>query len=179
MVLHTEAYWQSRSYRMNQPHSIYSDILAIADALKDKFGADIRSLPARDLEKEISKHPGGVRLQIDGLPPPRGESFRRKELREAMRAGNEEAGEELATLSPTFEIDALESRVMTTGVDISHQPTANAQLRPRSEHRESEDRALSPLLGLEDEISRIHSHYASTDHSALSTLDGDLRSQEI
>lgn len=167
VALHTEAYWESRSYRLNQPHSIYSDILAIADALESKFGSDVRSLPIKDLDKKISRHAGGIRLQVDGLPPRRGEVFRHKELRQALQAGNEDAGEEVATMSGALDDEASGSQAVATGVELSHLPPTNSQLRPRSEYIDLEGRAPSPLLGLEDEILRIHSRYSSSEHGTL------------
>jgi hypothetical protein len=166
-ILQVEVYWQGQWHRLNQPYSIYSDILAIASSLEAKFGSDVRDIPVRDLEGKISGHRGGIRLQTDGLP------LSRRDVHEARcqayQAGPQAGGElENLTAQPSGRASEAD---LTLSSATDHSDQTAIATRPRPEYGidgvEEEERAESPLPGLESEMSRIHSRYSSNEDATL------------
>jgi hypothetical protein len=168
-AMQLEVYWQGHWHRFNQPHSIYSDILAIADSLEAKFGSQVRDLPVRDLDEKISGHRGGVRLQIDSLPLSRQEVHKAQvRAHQAGQKAGQQAGSELENLTPNYGGRASEAGgSLSFATNHSDQNVITTLPRPESGVDESEGRAESPLLGLESEITRIHSRYSSGEDATL------------
>jgi hypothetical protein len=70
ILLQTDVYWNSRSDRFHQSHSLYTDVLYLAEELKASFGGDIKE-SVRSPEafgKEVEHQKQGLRLEVDGLP---------------------------------------------------------------------------------------------------------------
>ena len=153
-------------------HSMYSDILTIASCFEAKFGSEIKDLSIKDLNERLGSHQGGVRLQTEGLPLSRGVTFRKNALHQAMQAGNEEAGEELAILTaklPGENSEMIPPLAAGGRVDLMAIDPACLAVATREER---DGRAESPLSGLQDEISRIHSQFSSDERSTLLPSEG-------
>jgi hypothetical protein len=126
ILLQTDVYWNSRSDRFHQTHSIYTDVLYLAEELKASFGGDIKD-HARSPEtfgKEVERQKQGLRLEVDGLPLSRWKLARAAKVaprngraapeytdslaRELRRLSSRD-GDQLAV--PTMEYKALTSTV--------------------------------------------------------------------
>lgn len=67
-VLHWELYCYSRSDRIDQPPSIYHDILELADELRSRLGNDVEEMSVKELERRVKSYQGGLTVQSDKLP---------------------------------------------------------------------------------------------------------------
>lgn len=128
--MQTEVFWHGRWYRIDQSYNIYSDILAIAASLEDKFGPETRDVPIKNLEWKIGKHRGGVRLQTEGTPLSRQVFHRCNELYQASKTGNEDAYEELKLLTANHGLRLPEAELILTHSEESHHPIEDAQYLP-------------------------------------------------
>ena len=166
-----DVYWHSRWYHLSQPHSIYSDILAIADCLEAKFGEGVRDLAVKDLDKKISGHPGGICLQTDSLPSTRSQ-LHRAEIRAYKAWRDTGAGTELNSLEPEPDDHELEASGRTlSGIGGAPNEFAvdNELLRLQSTSARSEESVEGQVLasGSETTIPRVYSRYSSAERITL------------
>jgi hypothetical protein len=70
ILLQTDVYWNSRSDRFHQSHSLYTDVLYLAEELKASFGGNVKdnSHSPKAFGKEVERQKQGLRLEVDGLP---------------------------------------------------------------------------------------------------------------
>jgi hypothetical protein len=75
ILLQTDVYWHSRHDRDHQSHSIYTDVLFLAEELKAAFGVDIKDhmQSPKLFRKRIEDTKEGVRLEVITLPLSRAE----------------------------------------------------------------------------------------------------------
>jgi hypothetical protein len=73
ILLQTDVYWNSRHDRNRQSHSIYTDVLYLAEELKKTFGQNIEDhmQSPKAFEKQVGKWKQGLRLGVLELPPSR------------------------------------------------------------------------------------------------------------
>ena len=73
ILLQTDVYWNSRHDRNHQSHSIYTDVLYLAEELKKTFGQNIEDhmQSPKAFEKQVGKWKQGLRLGVLELPPSR------------------------------------------------------------------------------------------------------------
>jgi hypothetical protein len=79
ILLQTDVYWNSRHDRDRQSYSIYTDVLYLAEELKNTFGQDIDNhmQSPEAFDKKVEKWKQGLRLDIRELPPSRWQEWRR------------------------------------------------------------------------------------------------------
>jgi hypothetical protein len=67
----------SRSDRTHQSYSLYTDILYLADELKEFFGPEVcrHSRSPEELDKKIARYKGGLRINTSELPKSRVQEF--------------------------------------------------------------------------------------------------------
>jgi hypothetical protein len=70
IVLQTDVYWNSRHDRDHQSHSIYTDVLYLAEELKNAFGQDVEDhmRSPKAFDKKIGNWKQGLRLDVRELP---------------------------------------------------------------------------------------------------------------
>jgi hypothetical protein len=85
IMLQTDVYHHSQSDRNYQSHSIYADILIIAETLKStpEYGLLDPLQSPKVLEEELGGRKHGIRFDMRGLPPPRADEAEAR--REKMR----------------------------------------------------------------------------------------------
>lgn len=71
ILLQADVYGNSRSAREVKPHSIYRDILFLANELRARLGQDAEFQPIEALEKQIDSCKNGIRVSTDDMPPSR------------------------------------------------------------------------------------------------------------
>ena len=73
ILLQTDVYWNSRSDRNHQSHSIYTDVLYLAEELKNTFGQNVEDhmQSSKAFDTRIGDWKQGLRLNISELPPSR------------------------------------------------------------------------------------------------------------
>jgi hypothetical protein len=127
ILLQTDVYWNSRSDRLHQSHSLYTDVLYLAEELKASFGGEAKSPKTFSKQVERQKHAHALRLETDGLPLSRWHEWRlARAAKAATRKGRAppkytdslahklwrlrpRKGDQLA--APTMEYEALTSTV--------------------------------------------------------------------
>jgi hypothetical protein len=90
ILLQTDVYWNSRHDRSHQTHSVYTDVLYLAEELKASFGGNIKDNARSPVAfgKEVERQKLGLRLEVDGLPLSRWhERSLTKAANAAMRKG--------------------------------------------------------------------------------------------
>jgi hypothetical protein len=112
IVLQTDVYWNSRHDRRHQSHSIYTDVLYLAQELKDTFGGKVEDhqQSPRSFEKRVDRWEQGLRLDVGELPLSRWQEWRLS--RAAKRADRKAkiAPASVDTHDPTLELRNLSSR---------------------------------------------------------------------
>lgn len=176
-----DVYWHSRWYHLSQPYSIYSDILAIADCLEAKFGEGVRDLAVKELDKKISGHPGGIRLQTDSLPGTRSQ-LHRAEIRAYKAWRDAGAGTELDSLGPEpdgHELEASGRPLSGIGGAPDEFAVDNELLRLQSASARSEESVEGQVLGLGSETTmpRAYSRYSSAERITLLVREDDFGSR--
>lgn len=70
ILLQTDVYWNSRHDRAHQHHSIYTDVLYLAEELKNAFGCDVDAhmRAPKAFAARIESRKQGLRLDPDNLP---------------------------------------------------------------------------------------------------------------
>ena len=111
ILLQTDVYWNSRSDRFHQSHSLYADVLFLTEELKAAFGRDSKdtALSPDALRKQVERRKQGLGLDVDELPMSR---WQERQLSRAAKAAARKA-EHCATEStgsPTHELRALSAR---------------------------------------------------------------------
>lgn len=101
ILLQTDVYWNSRHDRDHQSHSIYADVLYLAEELKKTFGHNVedhvRSPEAFD--KRVEKWKQGLKLDVRELPLSRWQEWRQSQA--AMHSHRKaKIASELRNMSP-------------------------------------------------------------------------------
>jgi hypothetical protein len=117
ILLQTDVYWNSRSDRYYQSHSLYADILYLAEELRAAFGRDLKdNMPSpKALRKQVESQKQGLSLDVDGLPMSR---WQERKLSRAIKAAarkQERAMESTGSL--TREVRALGARDAEQGTE--------------------------------------------------------------
>jgi hypothetical protein len=78
IALQTDVYWNSRHDRAHQSHSIYTDVLYLAEELKKTFGHNVEDhvRSPRAFDKRVKKWKQGLRLDVRELPLSRWQEWR-------------------------------------------------------------------------------------------------------
>lgn len=73
ILLQTDVYWNSIYDRYHQPHSIYTDVLYLAEELKAIFGSNVKDhlQSPTAFSKRVERYKQGLRLEVSELPPSR------------------------------------------------------------------------------------------------------------
>lgn len=111
ILLQTDVYWNSRSDRSHQSHSLYADALYLAEELKAAFGRALEdTAPSPEaLRRNVERRKQGLRLDVDELPMSRWQE--RRLSRAAGRAAAQKKGTATeSTGSLTHELSALSAR---------------------------------------------------------------------
>ena len=109
ILLQTDVYWNSRHDRNHQSHSIYTDVLYLAEELKKTFGQNIEDhmQSPKAFEKQVGKWKQGLRLGVLELPPSRWQE-RRLSLT-TRRATRKARKESPRAVEPTIELQNMSS----------------------------------------------------------------------
>lgn len=111
ILLQTDVYWNSRHDRDFQYHSIYTDILYLAEELKATFGDSVKDHLQSPLafEKRVETYKQGLRLDVHDLPLSRWQEWRlSRATKRADRKGTD-ATKQHAN-SPAHELHPLDSQ---------------------------------------------------------------------
>jgi hypothetical protein len=111
ILLQTDIYWNSRHDRDRQSHSIYTDMLYLAEELKNTFGHNIEAhmQSPKAFEKRVGEWKQGLRLDVRELPLSRWHEWR---LSRATKRANRKAKTAPALSNahdPTLELRNLNS----------------------------------------------------------------------
>ena len=70
VLLQTDVYWNSRHDRDHQPHSIYTDVLYLAEELKKTFGHNVEDhlRSPKAFDKRVERWKQGLKLDVRELP---------------------------------------------------------------------------------------------------------------
>lgn len=70
ILLQTDVYWNSKHDRAHQHHSIYADVLYLAEELKNAFGCDVdaHTRAPKAFAARVESRKQGLRLDADDLP---------------------------------------------------------------------------------------------------------------
>jgi hypothetical protein len=101
ILLQTDIYWNSRHDRSHQAHSIYTDLLYLAEELKATFGHDVEDhmQSPKAFEKKVERWKQGLSLDVHGLPLSRWQEWRLR--RATMRS------DQKAKVAPTNATDSM------------------------------------------------------------------------
>lgn len=107
ILLQTDVYWNSRSDRYHQSHSLYADVLYLARELKVAFGRDPKdNTPSPEaLRKQVERQKRGLGLDVDELPMSRWQERKLSRAAKAAERKGERAMESTGslTLEPSAE----------------------------------------------------------------------------
>lgn len=67
LALEFDIYWHGRS-SAHEPHSIYKDVLFLADELRSRFGNDVASFSKKALENKVAKDKKGIGFELAEQP---------------------------------------------------------------------------------------------------------------
>jgi hypothetical protein len=117
IMLQTDVYWNSRFDRHHQSHSLYTDVLYLAEELKAAFGRDLENntQTSMALRKQVERQKHGLSLDVDELPMSRWQE--RKSSRAAKAAARKEERAMESTGSLTRELRALDARDTEQGAE--------------------------------------------------------------
>jgi hypothetical protein len=69
ILLQTDVYWNSRHDRDHQSHSMYTDVLYLAEEFKNTFGQNIEDMQLpKAFDKKVGNWKQGLRLDVGELP---------------------------------------------------------------------------------------------------------------
>jgi hypothetical protein len=70
ILLQTDVYWNSRNARNHQSHSIYTDVLYLAEELKTTFGQNVEDhmRSPKAFDKKVGEWKQGLRLDVSDMP---------------------------------------------------------------------------------------------------------------
>lgn len=78
VLLQTDVYWNSRHDRIHQSHSVYTDVLYLADELRARFGSTLggHAQPPTKVEKMVEQAKHGLNIDVSELPLSRWQEWR-------------------------------------------------------------------------------------------------------
>jgi hypothetical protein len=111
IILETDVYWNSRHDRVHQSHSIYTDVLYLAEELKNTFGQNIEDhmKSPKAFDKKVGNWKQGLRLDVRELPLSRWQDCKKSTAAEC--AGREAEASCAKSYTEAF---TLELRNLTT-----------------------------------------------------------------
>lgn len=111
LLLQIDIYWNSRSNRSHQSHSLYADALYLAEELKAAFSRALKdTAPSPEaLRRKVERRKQGLRLDVDELPMSRWQE-RRLSRAASRAAARMEPTAMKSTGSLTRELSALSAR---------------------------------------------------------------------
>jgi hypothetical protein len=150
ILLQTDVYWNSRHDRDHQSHSIYTDVLYLAEELKNTFGQNIEDMQhsPKAFEKKVGNWKQGLRLDVDELPLSRWQEWRQSR---ATKRANRKAKIAPANINdPTLELhnrgECAISETANYGLIGGNGGGFNSEAVSRSDCRSPSEK-LAPLLG--------------------------------
>jgi hypothetical protein len=160
ILLQTDVYWNSRHDREHQSHSIYTDVLYLAEELKKTFGQNIEDhmKSPESFEKRVNRWKQGLRLDVRELPLSRWQEWR---LFRAMKRADRKAKIAPAlvnTYDPTLELRNLSSRTpggsaipdtACRGLIGGEGTESNFEAASRSDDRSTSGELAPSLAGVE------------------------------
>jgi hypothetical protein len=110
IILETDVYWNSRHDRDHQSHSIYTDVLYLAEELKNTFGHNIEDhmQSPKAFERRVERWKQGLRLDIRELPISRWQE--RRLSRATKRADRKAKTAPTNATEPKVELRNMSSR---------------------------------------------------------------------
>ena len=110
ILLQTDVYWNSRYDRGHQSHSIYTDVIYLAEGLKNTFGQNIEDhmLSSKAFDKRVQNWKQGIRVDVRGLPLSRWQEWRLSRATE--RADRKAKSATTNAIDSTLELRDLSSR---------------------------------------------------------------------
>jgi hypothetical protein len=110
ILLQTDVYWNSRHDRDHQSHSLYTDVLCLAEELKNTFGQDIEDhmKSPKAFDKKVENWKQGLHLDVRELPPSRWQEWRQS--RAKKRADRKAKVASTKTNHSPFELRNMSSR---------------------------------------------------------------------
>lgn len=89
ILLQTDVYWNSRHDRNPQSHSIYADMLHLAEEMKAIFGGNVRDhiQSPKKFDKQFKRYKQGLRLEVDDLPLSRWQEWKQSRSRRVRKRG--------------------------------------------------------------------------------------------
>jgi hypothetical protein len=158
ILLQTDVYWNSRHDRVHQSHSIYADVLYLAEELKNTFGRDVQDhvQSPKAFGKKVGSWKQGLRLDVGELPLSRWQEWR---LSRATKRANRKAKIIPDIISgSTLELRNLASR--NRGESAVSDTTYHGLVRAdgarssfeavsKSERRSSSEELAPPLRGMQ------------------------------
>jgi hypothetical protein len=91
IVLQTDVYWNSRHDRDHQSHSIYTDVLYLAEELKKTFGHNVEDhlRSPKSFDKKVEERKQGLRLDVRELLLSRWQEWRQsRAAKRSIRKAN-------------------------------------------------------------------------------------------
>jgi hypothetical protein len=91
ILLQTDVYWNSRHDREHQSHSIYTDVLYLAEEIKNTFGNNVEDhlRSPKAFDKKVEDWKQGLRLDVRELPPSRWQEWRQsRAAKRSVRKAN-------------------------------------------------------------------------------------------
>lgn len=78
ILLQTDVYWNSRADHNHQSHSLYTDLLYLAEELKSAYGSALKDElnSPKALSRKVDEGKQGSRLEVSELPHSRGQMWR-------------------------------------------------------------------------------------------------------
>jgi hypothetical protein len=150
ILLQTDVYWNSRHDRDHQFHSIYTDVLYLAEELKNTFGQNVEDHlhSPKAFDKKVGEWKQGLRLDVRDLPLSRWQEWR---LSRATKRADRKAKIASATdHDSTLELHNLSSRKRRSDTAyhglIGGDGECNTEAVSKSDDRSSSEE-LTPSLG--------------------------------
>jgi hypothetical protein len=180
ILLQTDVYWNSRHDRDHQSHSIYTDVLYLAEELKNTFGRDVQDhvQSPKAFDKKVGGWKQGLRLDVGELPLSRWQEWR---LSRATKRANRKAKLTPATIrDPTLELRNLTSRncgvsaisdTMYHGLVGAEGAASSFEAIFRSERRSISGEQAPPLRDMQKSSEESGSERSVSENAAQENAD--------
>jgi hypothetical protein len=180
ILLQTDVYWNSRQDRDHQSHSIYTDVLYLAEELKNAFGRNDQDhvQSPKALDKKVGGWKQGLRLDVGELPLSRWQEWR---LSRATKRANRKAKVTPAIISDsTLELRNLTSRncgvsaisdTMYHGLVGAEGAASSFEAISRSERRSISGEQAPPLRDMQKSLEESGSERSVSENAAQENAD--------
>jgi hypothetical protein len=180
ILLQTDVYWNSRHDRDHQFHSMYTDVLYLAEELKNTFGRDVQDhmQSPKAFDKKVGGWKQGLRLDVGELPLSRWQEWR---LSRATKRANRKAKIAPTIISDsTLELRNLTSRncrvsaisdTMYHGLVGAEGAASSFEAISRSERRSISAEQASPLRDMQESLEESGSERSVSENAAQENAD--------